>query len=78
MGSQCVLLMADTKHSTIGVIAFMRGGYGKEVQIAIKGSYIEVYSGIEFPKHDFQFNHDTNCRIYVAILHHSGLSYNMF
>ena len=43
-----------------------------------KGSYIEVYSGIEFPKHDFQFNHDTNCRIYVAILHHSGLSYNMF
>ena len=44
----------------------------------LKGSYIEVYSGIEFPKHDFQFNHDTNCRIYVAILHHSGLSYNMF
>ena len=24
-----------------------------------KGSYIEVYHGIEFPKHDFQFNHDT-------------------
>ena len=44
----------------------------------IKGSYIEVYSGIEFPKHDFQFNYDTNCRIYVVILHHLGLSYNMF
>ena len=44
----------------------------------VKGSYIEVYSGIELPKHDFQFNHDTNCRIYVAILPHSGLSYNMF
>ena len=44
----------------------------------IKGSYIEVYSGIEFPKHDFQFNYDTKCRVYVAILHHSGLSYNMF
>ena len=48
------------------------------VKQSFKGSYIEVYSGIEFPKHDFQFNHDTNCRIYVAILHHSGLSYNMF
>ena len=46
--------------------------------VVLKGSYIEVYSGIEFPKHDFQFNHDTNCRIYVDILHHSGLSYNMF
>ena len=44
----------------------------------IKGSYSEVHSGIEFPKHDFQFNYDTNCRMYVAILHHSGLSYNMF
>ena len=44
----------------------------------IKGSYIEVYPGIEFPKHDFQFNYDTNCRIYVVILHHSGLLYNMF
>ena len=44
----------------------------------IKGSYIEVYSGIEFPKHDFQFNYDTKCRVYVAILHHSGLSYKMF
>ena len=44
----------------------------------IKGSYIEVYSGIEFPKQDFQFNYDTNCRIYVVILHQSGLSYNMF
>ena len=44
----------------------------------IKGSYIEVYSDIEFPKHDFQFNYDTNCRIYVDILHHSGLLYNMF
>ena len=46
--------------------------------IVFKSSYIEVYSGIEFPKHDFQFNYDTNCRIYVIILHHSGLSYNMF
>ena len=44
----------------------------------VKGSYIEVYSDIEFPKPDFQFNHDANCRIYVTILHHSGLSYNMF
>ena len=44
----------------------------------VKGSYIEVYSGIEFPKHDFQFNYDTKCRVYVAILHHSGLSYKMF
>ena len=44
----------------------------------IKGSYIEVYSGIEFPKHDFQFNYDTKCRVYVAILHPSGLSYKMF
>ena len=43
-----------------------------------KGSYIEVYSGIEFPKHDFQFNYDTNCRIYVVILPHSELSYNIF
>ena len=46
--------------------------------VKFKGSYIEVYSGIEFPKHDFQFNYDTNCRIYVVILPHSGLSYNMF
>ena len=46
--------------------------------VIIKGSNIEVYSGIEFPKHDFQFNHDRNCRIYVVILPHSGLSYNMF
>ena len=44
----------------------------------VKGSYIEVYSSIEFPKHDFQFNYDTKCRVYVAILHHSGLSYKMF
>ena len=29
MGSQCVLLSADTKHNTIGVIDFMRGGYEK-------------------------------------------------
>ena len=43
-----------------------------------KGSNIEVYSRIEFPKYDFQFNYDTKCRVYVAILHHSGLSYNMF
>ena len=43
-----------------------------------KGSYIEVYSGIEFPKHDFQFNYDTKCRVYVAIMHHSGLSYKRF
>ena len=28
----------------------------------VKGSYIEVYSGIEFPKHDFQFYQDTKCR----------------
>ena len=47
-------------------------------ELALKGSYIEVYSGIEFPKHDFQFNYDTNCRIYVVILPYSGLSYNMF
>ena len=26
----------------------------------VKSSYIEVYYGIEFPKHDFQFNYDTN------------------
>ena len=32
----------------------------------IKGSHIEVYSHIEFPKHDFQFNYDTKCRVYVA------------
>ena len=38
-----------------------------------KGSYIEVYSCIEFSKHEFQFNYDTDCRVYVAILHHSGL-----
>ena len=44
----------------------------------IKGSHIEVYYRIEFPKHDFQFNYDTKCRVYVAILHHSGLSYKMF
>ena len=44
----------------------------------VKGSYIEVYSGIEFPKHDFQFNYDTKCCVYVAIMHHSGLSYKMF
>ena len=25
-----------------------------------KGSYVEVHYGIEFPKHDFQFNYDTN------------------
>ena len=50
----------------------------KYIKSLFKGSYIEVYSGIEFLKHDFQFNYDTNCRIYVAILHHSGLSYNMF
>ena len=55
-----------------------RNYYTIELEIIFKGSYIEVYSGIEFPKHDFQFNYDTNCRIYVAILHHSGLSYNMF
>ena len=46
--------------------------------LEVKGSYIEVYSGIEFPKHDFQFNYDTKCCVYVAILHHSGLSYKMF
>ena len=45
---------------------------------SLKGSYIEVYSDIEFPKHDFQFNYDTKYRVYVAILHHSGLSYKMF
>ena len=45
---------------------------------SLNGSHIEVYSGIEFPKHNFHFNHDTNCRIYVVILHHSRLSYNMF
>ena len=49
-----------------------------EMVVTLKGSHIEVYSGIEFPKHDFQFNYDTNCRIYVVIVHHSGLSYNMF
>ena len=43
-----------------------------------KGSHIEVYSRIGFPKHDFQFNYDTKCRVYVAILHHSGLTYKMF
>ena len=48
------------------------------VDYTFNGSYIEVYSGIEFPKHDFQFNYDTKCRVYVSILHHSGLSYKMF
>ena len=36
MGSHCVLLVADTKHNTIGGIDFMRGGYEKEIQIGIK------------------------------------------
>ena len=35
----------------------------------VKGSHIEVYSRIELPKHDFQFNYDTKCHVYVAILH---------
>ena len=29
MGSHCVLLVADTKHNTVGVIDFMKGGYEK-------------------------------------------------
>ena len=44
----------------------------------VKGSHIEVYYRMEFSKHDFQFNYDTKCRVYVAIMHHSGLSYKMF
>ena len=44
----------------------------------LKGSHIEVYSDIEFPKFDSQFNYDIKCCVYVAILHHSELSYNMF
>ena len=44
----------------------------------IKGSHIEVDYRMEFSKHDFQFNYDTKCRVYVAILHHSGLLYKMF
>ena len=51
--------------------------YCTQTDSLLKGSY-EVYSGIEFPKHDFKFNYDANCRIYVVILRHSGLSYNMF
>ena len=46
--------------------------------ITVKGSHIEVYSRIEFPKHDLQFNDDTKCCEYVAILHHSGFSYKIF
>ena len=52
--------------------------FNKYFLFSVKGSHIEVYSGIEFPKHAFQFNYDTECRVYVAILHHSGLSYKMF
>ena len=36
MGGNCVLLVADTKHSTTEVIDFMRGEYEKEIQIVIK------------------------------------------
>ena len=62
----------------IFVIVSLINNYMYLIYYLLKGSYIEVYSGIEFPKHDFQFNYDTNCRIYMVILHHSGLSYNMF
>ena len=43
----------------------------------IKGSHIEVYSH-RVSKHDFHFIYDTKFRVYVAILHLSGLSYNIF
>ena len=48
------------------------------VKMLLVKTCMTVYSGVEFPKRDFQFNYDIVCYIYVAILHHSGLSYNMF
>ena len=32
-------MVADSKHNTIGVTDFMRGGYEKEIQIVIKESF---------------------------------------
>ena len=43
MGGHCVLLVADTKHNTIAVIDFMRGGYEKEIH---KYIYIPKYIAI--------------------------------
>ena len=61
-----------------GNFNFKLNGENISIVDSFKGSYIEVYYRMEFSKHDFQFNYDTKCRVYVAILHHSGLSYKMF
>ena len=71
-------MLVNLVQQTQGVESMLVQDSGAHPTNNLKGSYIEVYSGIEFPKHDFQFNYDTKCRVYVAILHHSGLSYKMF
>ena len=36
MGSHWILLVADTKHNTVGVIDSMKGAYEKEIQLVLK------------------------------------------
>ena len=54
-----VVILITTNYEFTGVIL--------DSTIVLKGSHIEVYSRIEFPKHDFQFNYDTKCSVYVAM-----------
>ena len=76
--SRKIIYQSEKRLKTLQSVKFSVFSYLSQPYNKFKGSYIEVYSGIEFPKHDFQFNYDTKCRVHVAILHHSGLSYKMF
>ena len=43
-----------------------------------KVAHIEVAIVSALSKHAFQFNHYTKCSFFVAWMHHSELSYNIF